>query len=145
MLSHLRITSRLATNPVYMMSYAGVSIRGMAGHSKWKTTKHKKGAADAKRSQAFAKMSLAISVAARSEADPASNPALALAIKKAKSVNMPKSNIENAINKFSNKGDGDAYEEVLYEGTGINGTAVMIEALTDNRKRTAPQLRSVQP
>ena len=93
--------------------------------------------------QAFAKMSLAISVAARHESDPDKNPALALAIRRARAINMPKSNIENAVSKFSQKGSGDAWEEVLYEGSGPAGSAVIIEVLTDNRKRIAPQLRSI--
>jgi len=93
--------------------------------------------------QAFAKAAVVISVAARHETNPDLNPSLALAIRRARAINMPKSNIENAVNKFSQKGSGDAWEEVLYEGSGPCGSAVMIEVLTDNRKRIAPQLRSI--
>jgi YebC/PmpR family DNA-binding regulatory protein len=115
----------------------------MSGHSKWSSIKHKKGAADAKRGQLFSKLSRAISVAAREGGpDPTGNLALQNAIEKARSYSMPKDNIERAIARGSGSdGDAASYETVIYEGYGPNGVAVIVEALTDNRNRTASEVR----
>ena len=115
----------------------------MSGHSKWSTIKHKKGAADAKRGKLFSKLSRAIMVAAKEGgADPASNLALQNAIEKARSYSMPKDNIERAIAKGAGEGtDGASFETVVYEGYGPEGVAVIVEALTDNRNRTASEVR----
>ena len=115
----------------------------MSGHSKWSTIKHKKGAADARRGQLFSKLSRAIMVAAKEGGpDPASNLALQNAIEKARSYSMPKDNIERAIAKGAGEGaDGSAFETVVYEGYGPEGVAVLVEALTDNRNRTASEVR----
>lgn len=115
----------------------------MSGHSKWSTIKRKKGAADAERGKVFAKLAKEIYVAAKSgDADPANNAALRMVIEKAKAENMPKSNIQNAIDKASKSGSGDNYEQVRYEGYGPSGMAIMIDCLTDNRNRTASFVRS---
>ena len=115
----------------------------MSGHSKWSTIKHKKGAADAKRGKLFSKLSRAIMVAAKEGgADPAANLALQNAIEKARSYSMPKDNIERAIAKGAGEGtDGASFETVVYEGYGPEGVAVIVEALTDNRNRTASEVR----
>jgi YebC/PmpR family DNA-binding regulatory protein len=117
----------------------------VSGHSKWSSIKHKKGAADAKRGKLFSKLSRAIIVAARDGGpDPASNLALANAIEKARSYSMPKDNIERAIARGSGaEADAAAFEQVVYEGYGPNGVAVIVEALTDNRNRTASDVRHV--
>jgi YebC/PmpR family DNA-binding regulatory protein len=116
----------------------------MSGHSKWSSIKHKKGAADKKRGQLFSKLSRALIVAAREGGpDPAANLALANAIEKARSYSMPKDNIDRAIARGSGAdADADAFEQVIYEGYGPNGVAVIVEALTDNRNRTAAEVRS---
>ena len=115
----------------------------MSGHSKWSTIKHKKGAADARRGKLFSKLSRAIMVAAKEGgADPGSNLALQNAIEKARSYSMPKDNIDRAIAKGSGEGsDSEAFETVVYEGYGPEGVAVIVEALTDNRNRTASDVR----
>src|SRR6188472_1631954 len=115
----------------------------MAGHSKWASIKHKKKATDAKRGALFTKLTRAIQVAAReSGGDPTGNPALALAIQKAKDASMPKDNIERAIAKGTGAdADADAFEAVLYEGYGPAGVAVLVESLTDNRNRTSAEIR----
>ena len=115
----------------------------MSGHSKWSSIKHKKGAADAKRGKLFSKLSRAIIVAAKEGGgDPANNLALQNAIEKAKSYSMPKDNIERAIAKGSGAdADAQAFETVIYEGYGPEGVAVIVEALTDNRNRTAADVR----
>ncbi|SDE18846.1 YebC/PmpR family DNA-binding transcriptional regulator [Ruegeria marina] len=114
----------------------------MAGHSKWANIQHRKGRQDAARSKLFSKFSKEITVAAKmGDPDPDKNPRLRLAIKEAKSQSMPKDNIERAIKKAIG-GDGDAYEEIRYEGYGPNGVAVIVEAMTDNRNRTASNVRS---
>ena len=115
----------------------------MAGHSKWAQIKRKKGAADAKRGQLFTKLARAITVAARDGGgDPDGNAALANAIEKAKSLRMPKENIERAIAKGTGAGgDAAAIEAVTYEGYGPGGVAILIECLTDNRNRTAADIR----
>src|SRR5918997_2569790 len=115
----------------------------MAGHSKWAQIKHKKKATDAKRGALFTKLVRAIQVAAREGGgDPAGNPALALAIQKAKDARMPKENIERAIAKGTGAdGGADAIEAVVYEGYGPGGVAILVEALTDNRNRTGSEIR----
>ena len=117
----------------------------MSGHSKWSSIKHKKGAADAKRGKLFSKLSRAIIVAAKDGGpDPAGNLALANAVEKAKSYSMPKENIDRAIAKGSGAdADADAFETVVYEGYGPEGVAVLVEALTDNRNRTAADVRHI--
>ena len=115
----------------------------MSGHSKWSSIKHKKGAADAKRGQLFSKLSRAIIVAAKEGGpDPAANLTLQNAIEKARSYSMPKDNIERAIAKGSGAdAEGSSFETVIYEGYGPEGVAVLVEALTDNRNRTASEVR----
>jgi YebC/PmpR family DNA-binding regulatory protein len=115
----------------------------VSGHSKWSSIKHKKGAADAKRGKLFSKLARAIIVAAREGGpDPAGNLALANAVEKARSYSMPKENIERAIARGSGTdSDAQAYETVVYEGYGPNGVALIVEALTDNRNRTAAEVR----
>src|SRR5262245_15548921 len=115
----------------------------MSGHSKWSTIKHKKGAADAKRGQLFTKLSKAIIVAAKEGGpDPAANLSLQNAIEKARSYSMPKDNIERAIARGAGTdADAAAFETVIYEGYGPAGVAVLVEALTDNRNRTASDVR----
>jgi YebC/PmpR family DNA-binding regulatory protein len=116
----------------------------MAGHSKWANIKHKKAATDAKRGKAWSKLSKAIIVAAKSGGpDPAANIRLRTAIADAKAVSMPKDNIERAIKKGSGESGGDDYEEIIYEGYAAAGVAVMCDILTDNRNRTAPELRKL--
>ena len=115
----------------------------MSGHSKWSSIKHKKGAADVKRGKLFSKLSRAIIVAAKEGGpDPAGNLALQNAVEKARSYSMPKDNIERAIARGSGEGaDGSTFETVIYEGYGPEGVAVLVEALTDNRNRTASDVR----
>ncbi len=114
----------------------------MAGHSKFKNIMHRKGRQDAARSKMFSKLSKEITVAAKmGDPDPDSNPRLRLAVQNAKAQSMPKDNIQRAINK-SQSGDGDSYEEIRYEGYGPAGVAVVVEALTDNRNRSASNIRS---
>ena len=115
----------------------------MSGHSKWSTIKHKKGAADAKRGQLFTKLSKAIIVAAKDGGpDPANNLSLQNAIEKARSYSMPKDNIERAIARGAGTdSDAASFETVIYEGYGPEGVAVLVEALTDNRNRTASDVR----
>ena len=115
----------------------------MSGHSKWSSIKHKKGAADAKRGKLFSKLSRAIIVAAKEGGpDPGGNLALQNAIEKARSYSMPKDNIERAIARGSGaESDAQAFETVVYEGYGPQGVAVIVEALTDNRNRTASEVR----
>jgi YebC/PmpR family DNA-binding regulatory protein len=115
----------------------------VSGHSKWSSIKHKKGAADAKRGKLFSKLSRAIIVAAKDGGpDPAGNLALQNAIEKARSYSMPKDNIERAIARGSGQdSDAGAFETIVYEGYGAGGIAVMVEALTDNRNRTASEVR----
>ncbi len=115
----------------------------MSGHSKWHSIKHKKAVVDARRGQQFTKLARAVTVAAREGGgDPEGNPALALAIQKARDASMPKDNIERAIAKGTGEGvDADQIETVLYEGYGPGGVALLIEALTDNRNRTGADVR----
>jgi YebC/PmpR family DNA-binding regulatory protein len=114
----------------------------MAGHSKWANIQHRKGRQDAARSKLFSKLSKEITVAAKmGDPDPEKNPRLRLAVKEAKSNSVPKDVIERAIKK-SQAGEGDDYEEIRYEGYGPGGVAVIVEAMTDNRNRTASNVRS---
>jgi YebC/PmpR family DNA-binding regulatory protein len=114
----------------------------MAGHSKWANIQHRKGRQDAARSKLFSKLSKEITVAAKmGDPDPEKNPRLRLAVKEAKSQSMPKDNIDRAIKKATG-GDAEDYEEIRYEGYGPNGVAVIVEAMTDNRNRTASNVRS---
>ncbi len=114
----------------------------MAGHSKFKNIMHRKGRQDAVRSKLFSKLSKEITVAAKSGMpDPAMNPRLRLAVQNAKGQSMPKDNIERAIKKASSH-EGDEYQEVRYEGYGPGGVAIIVETLTDNRNRTASNIRA---
>jgi len=116
----------------------------MSGHSKWSTIKRKKGKADAQRGKLFTKLIRVITVAARSGGgDPETNVKLKTAIQLAKESNMPNDNIERAIKKGTGGLGGVSYEELLYEGYGPGGVAVLIDALTDNRNRTVPELRKI--
>ena len=116
----------------------------MSGHSKWSTIKRQKGANDAKRGALFTKVAREISVAARQGGgDPDANYRLRLAIEKARAVNMPADNIKRTIEKATGGGDADQFEEIVYEGYGPGGVAVLVEAATDNRNRTAADVRSI--
>ncbi len=116
----------------------------MAGHSKWANIKHRKAAQDAKRGKVFTKLIREIATAARmGGGDPEANPRLRLAVDKARAANMPKDNITRAIQKGTGGGEGEAFEEVVYEGYGPGGTAILIETLTDNRNRTVGDVRHV--
>lgn len=116
----------------------------MAGHSHWASIKHKKGAADAKKGKIFSKIARMITVATRrGGGDPDMNPRLQLAISKARAVNMPKENIERAIQKGTGGGEASELFECLYEGYGPHGIALMVEILTDNKNRTAPEIRKI--
>lgn len=115
----------------------------MSGHSKWATIHRKKGLIDAARGKVFQKLAKEIMVAAKSgSADPTQNAALRLAVEKAKAQNMPKDNIQKAIDKAAGNTDGANYETIRYEGYGHGGVAFMVDCLTDNRNRTASQVRS---
>ncbi len=114
----------------------------MAGHSQFKNIMHRKGAQDAKRARMFAKIAREIIVSARMGADPSANPRLRAAIAAARAANMPKDNVDRAIKKALGGEDTANYEEVRYEGYGPAGTALIVETLTDNRNRTAPEIRS---
>jgi YebC/PmpR family DNA-binding regulatory protein len=114
----------------------------MSGHSHWAGIKYKKAAADAKRGKIWSKIARMIIVAAKSGGgDPAANLSLRYAIDKAKAANMPKDTIEKAIKKGTGEVEGVTFEEVLYEGYGPRGVAIMVEALTDNRNRTTPEVK----
>ena len=115
----------------------------MSGHSKWHNIQKTKGAADAKRSQAFTKIAREMFVAVKQggSGDPANNSRLATVIAKAKAANMPNDNIKRTIDRALGAGNSDNFESVVYEGYGPNGVAVIVEALTDNRNRTAPEVR----
>lgn len=115
----------------------------MAGHSKWKNIQRRKNAQDAKRGKIFMKLAKEIYVAAKQGGgDPEANPSLRLAIDKARAANMPNDNIERAIKKASGSQDGANYEEITYEGYGPGGVAVMVKCLTDNKNRTATNVRT---
>lgn len=113
----------------------------MSGHSKWATIKRQKGANDAKRGALFTKLGNQIAIAARNGTDPASNAALALAVEKAKAANMPNDNIQRSIQRVADKSAAQL-EEVMYEGYGSGGVAVLVECATDNRNRTLPDVKS---
>lgn len=113
----------------------------MSGHSKWSTIKRQKGAKDAARGAVFTKLGNNIAVAARGGADPETNFSLRLAIDKAKAANMPSANIQRSIDRGSGKLGGDQIQEVLYEGYGPGGVAILVEAATDNINRTLPEVR----
>ncbi|MEE2995638.1 MAG: YebC/PmpR family DNA-binding transcriptional regulator [Pseudomonadota bacterium] len=114
----------------------------MAGHSKFKNIQYRKGAQDAKRAKVFTKLIRELTVAAKSGADPDANPRLRAAIAASKSANMGKDTMERAIARGSGTGEGEQYEEIRYEGYGPKGVAVIVEALTDNRNRTASDIRA---
>ena len=115
----------------------------MSGHSKWHNIQKTKGAADAKRSQIFTKIAREMIVAVKQggSGDPANNSRLATVVAKSKAANMPNDNIKRTIDKALGAGNSDNFESVVYEGYGPNGVAVIVEALTDNRQRTAPEVR----
>ena len=113
----------------------------MAGHSKWAKIKRDKGANDAKRGAVFTRIGNQIAIAARGGTDPDMNPALALAIEKAKQANMPNANIQRAIDRVTDK-DAAALEEIAYEGYGPGGVGIIIETATDNRNRTLPEVKT---
>ena len=116
----------------------------MSGHSKWATIRHKKGAMDAKRGKLFTKLIKEITVSARlGGGDIEANPRLRTAVAKARTSNMPKDNIDRAIKKGTGELEGVDYTEIIYEGYGPGGAAIMVEALTDNRNRTAADVRSI--
>jgi YebC/PmpR family DNA-binding regulatory protein len=115
----------------------------MAGHSHWANIKHKKAAIDKKRGKMWGKIAKKIMVAAKGGPDPRDNLALRYIIDEAKAANMPKNTIENAIAKGSGGAGGEGFEEIVYEGYGPGGVAVMVEVLTDNRNRTAGELRNI--
>lgn len=116
----------------------------MAGHSKWKQIKLKKGVADARRGQAFTKLAREITVAAKMAGpDPDANFRLRLAIQKARAENMPNDNIKRALERANAEGGGENYDELYYEGYGPDGAAIMVKALTDNRNRTVGEIRAV--
>jgi YebC/PmpR family DNA-binding regulatory protein len=116
----------------------------MSGHSHWATIKHKKGAIDAKRGKMFSKLSRAIIIAAKhGGGDPETNLKLRYAIDKAREVSMPKDNIERAIKRGTGEVEGLVFEEILYEGYGPGSVAIMVEVLTDNRNRTASEIRKI--
>ncbi len=114
----------------------------LSGHSKWSSIKHKKAATDAKKGQLFTKLARDITMAAKAgDPDPNLNAALRLAVQKAKQANMPSDNIDRAIKKGAGGADADNLEEVVYEGYGPGGTAVIVQAVTDNRNRTVAEVR----
>ena len=116
----------------------------MSGHNKWSTIKHKKGAADAKRGKIFTKLIREITVAARAGGgDPDGNPRLRTAIATAKAANMPNDNVTRAIKKGTGELEGVSYEEITYEGYGPGGVAVLVDTLTDNKKRTVAEVRHI--
>lgn len=114
----------------------------MAGHSKWNNIKGRKGAQDAKRGKIFQKLSREIYMAAKSGGpDPSSNPSLRLVLDKAKTANMPNDNVQRAIKKATTSGEGENYDEIIYEGYGPAGVAILVHTLTDNRNRTSTNVR----
>ena len=116
----------------------------MSGHSKWAGIKHKKAVVDAKKGKAFSRISREISVAAKmGGGNPEMNPRLRVAIEKARSVNMPSDNVKRATQKGTGELPGTSYEEVMYEGFGPAGVALMIEVMTDNKNRTVPELMHI--
>nr|WP_244392546.1 YebC/PmpR family DNA-binding transcriptional regulator [Denitrovibrio acetiphilus] len=115
----------------------------MAGHSKWANIKHRKAAQDAKKGKAFTKVAKELTVAAKiGGADPEMNPRLRVALDKAKSANLPKDNVERAIKKGTGEGNDAVYEDMVYEGYGPGGVAILVKALTENKNRTVAEVRS---
>lgn len=115
----------------------------MAGHSKWANIKHRKAAQDAKKGKAFTKVAKEIAVAAKiGGGDPEMNPRLRLALDKARAVNLPKDNVDRAIKKGTGEGNDAIFEDVVYEGYGPGGVAILVKALTDNKNRTVAEVRS---
>lgn len=115
----------------------------MAGHSKWANIKHRKSRMDAQKGKIFTRLAREIMVTARDGADIQSNVRLRLAVQKARDANMPGENIQKAIQKGSGAVEGESYESVIYEGYGPGGVAILVEATTDNRNRTAPEIRNL--
>lgn len=115
----------------------------MAGHSKWANIKHKKAKEDAKRGKEFTKLVREITIAAKTGGDPAANPRLRHLVDEAKDINMPQENIQRAIKKGTGELPGVSYEAITYEGHGPNGTAILIETLTDNKNRVVADLRAI--
>lgn len=115
----------------------------MSGHSKWATIKHKKGAADAKRGKMFSKLAKEITIAAKTNGDPGSNPTLRTLIQKAKGINMPSDNIDKAIKKGTGEIVAEALEEITYEGYAAGGIGLVVNVLTDNKNRAAAELGHV--
>jgi len=115
----------------------------MSGHSHWSSIKHQKGVADAKRSQAFSKVTRVIILAAKQGGDPNTNSKLKMAMEQARKVNMPNDNIERAIKKGLGETEGEIFEEIVLEAYGPSGTALIIECITDNRNRTINEIKSV--
>ena len=115
----------------------------MSGHSKWSTIKHKKSATDQKRGDVFSKMARVITIAAKGGGDIETNYTLRSAVEKAKNLNMPKDNIERAIKKGTGELAGDQLEELLMEAYGPNGTALLVEVVTDNRNRSTSEIRHI--
>lgn len=115
----------------------------MSGHSKWSTIKHKKAATDAKRAKIWSRIIREITIAARGGSDPEGNPRLRAAVLSAKGANMPKDTVEKAIKRGAGELDGVVYEEITYEGYGPGGVAILVETQTDNKNRTAAEVRHV--
>jgi len=115
----------------------------MSGHSKWSTIKRKKGAEDARRGKLFTRLAREITIAAKNGGDPSSNSSLRLAMDKARASNMPKDNIERAIKRGTGELEGGEVEEIIYEGYGPHGVAILVKCLTDNRNRTIADVRRV--
>lgn len=115
----------------------------MSGHSKWATIKHKKGAADAKRGKMFSKLAKEITIAAKTNGDPGSNPTLRTLIQKAKGINMPSDNIDKAIKKGTGEIVAEALEEITYEGYAAGGIGLVVNVLTDNKNRAAADVRNI--
>lgn len=114
----------------------------MSGHSKWATIKRQKGVNDAKRGQLFTRLGNAIAIAAKNGGDPAMNPTLAMAVEKARAANMPMSNIERSIKRGSGELGGQQIQQLVFEGYGPEGIAIIIETATDNRNRTSAEIRT---
>src|SRR6266536_4120629 len=115
----------------------------MSGHSKWATIKHKKGALDAKRGKIFTRLIREITMAAKGGGDAEKNPRLRTAVTAAKAENMPQDNIKRAIQRGTGELPGVTYEEITFEGYGPGGVAVLVEAMTDNKNRTLPEIRTI--
>jgi len=116
----------------------------MSGHSKWSKVKHQKAVTDVRKGRVFSKMAKLITIAAKNGGDPEMNPRLRIAIEKAKSVNMPKDKIENAIKKGTGESKEGQLEEITYEAYGPNGTPLIIETITDNKNRTISEIKQAK-